>query len=729
MRRDRKAAKAPADPGPLIAAGNQARAQGRWDLAVEHYSAALGIDPANPGVRVQLGHGLKELGRLSEAEAAYRLAAMVRPDDADVYVQIGHVLKLQGQRERAVESYAEAIARNPAFEAARTELIAAGHRNLLPESLYGRSAVADALTYLAAASRSREAAFQGLAEVSIFPVEAYDAFRQTFPIQPPPPAPLNADAVLVVIDARTAHPALIRLTLSSLLDQRRTDWRAIVVGQADVHNHSVASLAEQDGRIAFVKGRVDVMSVAVTFEGSILHCEAGTSFDPWALDWLLAARARTGADFVYCDHDHHTSHWRRGRTFGAPVFQGMPDLWDMAGAPAPPAVLLVGTSRRTVSVEAMEEHAGQSLRRKLLLDAMREGDRVAHVPRLLCSIRVDDLDDLPGVTSGNVAARPRAEQGRSTGEDKPLIRVIIPTRDEPGILKACLDSLWAKAANPERIRVLVVDNRSSEREAVDLLKSLAKHAYTEVRSFDEPFNWARINNVSVADETDDAVLVFANNDLEMLTQDWDLRLIETLDVEGVGAVGVRMLYPDRTVQHAGMVLGVNDRRPVHDGLGRSEQEGGPDNRWRRPRQVAAVTGAFLAVRRGVFDRVGGFDERLAIGYNDVDFCLKVRAEGLGVVYDPAIELIHHESKTRGLQDERAKIDWDDEELTELHARWGGWMMFDPSRNPHWHATHTRPFDGLRDVRRSEVLRHIDLSARHIPWSVDGAMELDSGGGD
>ncbi len=208
----------------------------------------------------------------------------------------------------------------------------------------------------------------------------------------------------------------------------------------------------------------------------------------------------------------------------------------------------------------------------------------------------------------------------------------------------------------------------------------------------------------------------------MLTDGWDERLVETLSVDGVGVVGTRLLYPDRTVQHAGIVLGVNDFRPVHDGLGRSYEEGGPAGRWRRPRQASAVTGAFMAVKRSVFDLVGGFDERLAIGYNDVDLCLKVREQGMAVLYDPAIELIHHESRTRGLQDDQSKVAFDDEELTDLHDRWGGWMMFDPGKNPQWFSTHTRPFDGLRDVGRSEVLRYIDLSARPSPWSIDRTID-------
>jgi GT2 family glycosyltransferase len=309
-----------------------------------------------------------------------------------------------------------------------------------------------------------------------------------------------------------------------------------------------------------------------------------------------------------------------------------------------------------------------------------------------------------------------------------LIRVIVPTRDEPGILKACVESLMLRAARPDRIRLQVIDNRSVATETADLLRSLEANGQIQVDRFDEPFNWARINNVAVANGPAGSILVFANNDVEMLTDSWDERLRETLAAANVGLIGTRLLYPDRNIQHAGVVLGVNDLRPVHEGLGRSDQEVGPNSRWVRPRQVAAVTGAFMALTHDVFDRLGGFDERLAVGYNDIDLCLKVRAEGFAVLYEPGIELIHHESKTRGRADE-SKVSWDDEELTDLHARWRGWMMFDPGKNPQWFSTHDRPFDGLRNPGRSEILRHIDMSARPMPWSIDHEIDPRGEGGE
>ncbi|MGV3580261.1 tetratricopeptide repeat protein [Brevundimonas sp.] len=708
MNKARKA-NGPADAIPFIVLGDQARDHGRWEEAIAHYTSALALDPGRAGVRIQMGHGLKELGRLAEAEASYRLAAAIRPNDADVYLQIGHVLKLQGRPDDAVEAYVEALNRHPGLEPARAELIAAGRRNLLPDALYGRSAITDALTHLSTAMRSGAVARRELGAASIFPIEAYDAFRQTFPIQPPPPAPDQGLPILVVVEAAEAHPALVRLTLTSLQDQGLTNWIAVVRGCGGMIDHSVSGFADQDARIGFATDQ-GVASEA-GFEGAVLLLDAGLVLEPSALAWFALAQTRTGADLVFCDHDSHVSHWMTGRTYADPIFQSMPDLWDMAQTPRPPAALLVGPGWRAQARERLATGAGQDLRRSLLVAALGSDRRVAHIPRLLGSARIETLD----------LAQPPAPQAsppaRSPDQDAQLIRVIIPTRDEPGMLKACIDSLLAKAARPERVRIEIVDNRSTLRETADLLRSLEAEGRARVDRFDGAFNWARINNLAAARGGDDGVLVFANNDVEMLTDGWDAYVVEALG-SGIGVLGVRLLYPDRTVQHAGLVLGVHDLRPVHDGLAVANKAGGPINRWLRPHQASAVTGAFMAMSQAVFKATGGFDERLAIGYNDVDLCLKARELGLTVVYDPGVELIHHESKTRGRQDDAAKVAWDDEELTDLHDRWGGWMMFDPGKNPHWYSTQTRPFDGLRDLGRSEVLRHIDLSARVSPWSID-----------
>jgi len=125
----------------------------------------------------------------------------------------------------------------------------------------------------------------------------------------------------------------------------------------------------------------------------------------------------------------------------------------------------------------------------------------------------------------------------------------------------------------------------------------------------------------------------------------------------------------------------------------------------------------MACWRETFEAVGGFDERLAIAYNDIDFCLKLRERGLKVLYAAEIELIHYESRTRGQNDSAEKVAWDDAELADIHAKWGPWLFHDPSYNPQWANTVNRPYDGIRDLPMSCILAHLDASSSANPWTI------------
>jgi O-antigen biosynthesis protein len=162
------------------------------------------------------------------------------------------------------------------------------------------------------------------------------------------------------------------------------------------------------------------------------------------------------------------------------------------------------------------------------------------------------------------------------------------------------------------------------------------------------------------------------------------------------------------------VFGAGDG-PEHEGRGAAFDDPGPDRRWVSRRAVAAVTGAFLGVRRAAFEAAGGFDAgRLFVGHNDIDLCLRLREQGLLVVYEPAIEAIHHEGATRGRYVSRAEVMWDLGEGRDLVRRWGAALRVDPGVNPHW-MRHARPFDGLREPPMHELLDHIDRSGSAAPW--------------
>jgi GT2 family glycosyltransferase len=211
------------------------------------------------------------------------------------------------------------------------------------------------------------------------------------------------------------------------------------------------------------------------------------------------------------------------------------------------------------------------------------------------------------------------------------------------------------------------------------------------------------------------LLVFANDDMVMLSEKWDERVRGLLERLEIGAVGARLLYPDDTMQHAGVLFGWKGS-VIHDGLYQSCREPGPASRWQVSRAVGAVTGAFLATRRDLFLAHNGFDElNLAISYSDIDYALKLRASGFKILWTPEITLYHHESKTRGLDSlDPEKSARDAAERAVMEARWGAAILADPSVNPVWHMA-ASPFSLLSAPSQFRIWAHVRRCAAANPW--------------
>lgn len=708
-----------------LAEANSARDRREWATAAEAYAAYLRLRPDAPAIHVQLGNMLLEAGEFTGSEAAYR-SALGLEQSVDAWLQLGRALGGQGRTDAAVSALAEALKLAPDRTDIHDDLIALGARDRVPRGRYE-----DLPGHDLATGRARLTDLQLWRAEGIYPVAAYGDFRRDMVATSPPMRPEAKIAVLV--DALFASPARVRATLQGLAAQEG-DWTAFVIGPQELRDHSVASVAHIDPRIRFMDlpdlARVDLRrSTAVSLT-------AGTVLEPGALDWLVFALRRAGAQLVYADHDHAIDDWKDGPAFIDPVFYPQPDLEDMRTTRLPPEVVMFNwrafgalwtetVSGCQVDPDLLAD-AGARTRRALVM-AATTARVVAHLPRIIANVK-----DLPTTADrgarapdeqrpGWLSSAPAAPEARTVAPevDDRSIAVIIPTRDQPELLEACVRSLFAMAARPERLRVLIVDNRSVDPRTQALIETLAREFAVERLVHDEPFNWSRANNVAAA-ACDEDVLLFLNNDTEMLSRGWDTVLCGHLASQnavedgGVGLVGARLLYPDQTLQHGGIVLGVGDGEPRHEGVGAAAVEWGPLGRWRRTRAAAAVTGAFMAVPRAVFEQVGGFDEAgLMIGYNDIDYCLKVRASGLSVVYAADIELIHHESKSRGINDTQGRAAWDQGELKSLYARWGDRLFWDPGLNPHWHRGGV--FAALRQPTFAETLFWLEVSASEDPW--------------
>jgi GT2 family glycosyltransferase len=220
------------------------------------------------------------------------------------------------------------------------------------------------------------------------------------------------------------------------------------------------------------------------------------------------------------------------------------------------------------------------------------------------------------------------------------VSIIIPTRDKVQVLKQCVTSILNKT-DYKNYEVLIIDNESKEDETFDYFGMLEKYDMVKVCQYAMPFNFSAINNFA-AHSTDADHLLFLNNDTEVISPEWLSAMLEFGQRENVGAVGAKLYYPDNTVQHAGVIIGIRGLAAhVHKGFPRSSN--GYMGRLNVIQNVSAVTAACMMVRKKVFEAVGGFDERLSHVFNDVDLCLKIRKMGYLIVFTPYAELYHHES--------------------------------------------------------------------------------------
>lgn len=259
----------------------------------------------------------------------------------------------------------------------------------------------------------------------------------------------------------------------------------------------------------------------------------------------------------------------------------------------------------------------------------------------------------------------------------PSVTIIIPTRNQRDLLRRCVEGV---ARTRYRHRdVIIIDNDSDDPLTIAYLAQLVGKGVA-VMPCPGPFNYAAMNNAA-AERATGEYLCFLNNDIEMLGDGWLAALIQQAIRPDVGAAGAKLLYPDHTLQHAGVVLGIGDAA-AHAHRGLPDSEPGYFGRPHLPQFVSAVTGACLVVAKPKFAAAGGFDEAaFAVAFNDVDLCLKLNALGWQTLYEPRAMLIHHESQSRGDDLSGEKRLRFAGELAELKRRWHTDRLIDPFHHP------------------------------------------------
>lgn len=332
----------------------------------------------------------------------------------------------------------------------------------------------------------------------------------------------------------------------------------------------------------------------------------------------------------------------------------------------------------------------------IILRMSEETDKIVHISKILYHWRVhkDSTARVPEAKPYTVRAGIRAledhlerlgleaevKEGKTRGsyeveykvKGNPKVSIMIPNKDGIDILKVCIDSVLEKTTY-NNYEIVIIENNSTEESTFDYYKSLENNDKIKILYYPEKgFNYAKIMNFG-ARNSDGEYLVQLNNDTELLTPDWLEKMLGFCQREDVGGVGVAMYYPDDTYQHAGVIIGVGGvaghrfKNVPRAGHGYYSKESMIEN-------LSAVTAACIMNPKSIYEEVGYMNEKLAVAFNDVDFCLKIREElNKLIVYNPYVEFMHYESKTRGYEDTPEKIKRFQGEIETFNERWGDFL--------------------------------------------------------
>lgn len=261
----------------------------------------------------------------------------------------------------------------------------------------------------------------------------------------------------------------------------------------------------------------------------------------------------------------------------------------------------------------------------------------------------------------------------------PHVTIIVPTRDRIDLLRSCINGLLQNTDYPA-FDILIVDNGSREPETHAYFRGLESNPLVRVLPYDQPFNYAAINNHAAALAKGD-LLGLINNDIKIIHPDWLREMVSQAVRPGVGMVGAKLYYGDGRIQHAGVVTGIlGVANHVFKFADRNDP--GYFGRLKLVQEFSCVTGASMVMRKTVFDQVGGLDaENLAVSFNDIDLCLRIREAGYRVVWTPFAELFHLESMSRGAPTQPEQMERFTHEIAYMEKRWAGILQADPFYNP------------------------------------------------
>ena len=528
-------------------------------------------------------------------------------------------------------------------------------------------------------------------------------------------ARLQGPCVSIVVPVYNTPLPFFKQMVQSVRRQTYTNWQLVLVDASDAAHPAPGALAQklaaQDGRILYQKienGGIAANTTAgfAAATGAYLALlDHDDVLYPNALFACVQSIQTTGADFVYSDEIVLSADLKQlggyhfKPDFAPDYLRGVNFITHLAVFSRP--LLDAAGAYESSEYDGAQDH-------DLFLRLTEKARKIEHIKQVLyiwrghagstaagmeakpyaveAGVRAIDAQlarlGLPGKAMP-VPGAPGAFQVRYELTGRPLVSVLIPNKDHTGDLDRCLTSLYQNAGY-DNFEVLVIENNSTDPATEAYYQTLPERfARCRVVRYQGAFNFSAINNFGAQFAKGEHLLLL-NNDIEILSGDFLRELLSYSQRPDVGAVGAKLYYPDDTIQHAGVLMGINGSAG-HSHKSYPRTAVGDLYRLVTTQNYMAVTGACLMTKASLYRTAGGLDEeKFAVAYNDVDYCLKLWQQGLHNVYTPRAEAYHYESKSRGLDTLSENAQRYEREKANFYAKYKQYIdNYDPYYNPHF----------------------------------------------
>lgn len=712
--------------------GETLQGEGKIGEAIVAYRKALEVTPISDVVNLHLGDALRQRGTQTDLDEAYKYYKQaiesdpnnldvyhkmlaIKPQNVQLYLKLGDALVKQNQWQEALTLYKMGLVIHPGnkgFSLAiektleqQNKLVSKGDNTLSTyPTMTSEQRWKNKLEYEVVSTSPDDVYAQWLRENSLRPA---DRHRMVDIVEALKYQPL----VSIIMPVYNTPELFLREAINSVIAQVYKNWELCIADDASTLPYVKQILEEylaKDHRIkvAFRNENGHIAACSNTalnlatgeFISFLDHDDVLT---PDALyETVLLLNCHPEADMIYSDEDKLDEQGQRTQPYFKPDWS--PDLFLSQMYTCHFSVyrrsLVTQLGGFRLAYAGCQDY-------DLALRLTEKTNKIFHIPKILYHWRIHPKSAASGISAKpyvyELIEKLLAETISRRGENGRIIEVpgfpgnytirysiqtykkvsiIIPTKNLGKVLNQCLKSIFEKSTYPT-YEVVVINNGSDEAEAASVISfwQIQEPKRFKCYDLDIPFNYSKINNYAVSKSQGD-YLLFLNNDTEVITPDWIEGMVEQAQRSSIGAVGALLLYPDGLIQHAGVVLGIGEVAG-HTHHGFDSKHPGYFGKIILANNYSAVTGACLMCRREVFDEVGGFDEQIAVAYNDVDLCLKMRQHGYYNIYLPHVVLYHYESKTRGYDDTPEKRDRSRQEAKIIHERWGEVIENDPCYNP------------------------------------------------